>query len=172
MNESRKMITIRDKAGERRIPLTGDILAPVPQTTRAIEPMPQFAEPTRSSPSQYISHVRQEDDAITQARASLLISQTYMQIAGVITAGLVLTIWWFRGGDFGPYFFGGLILWGVSVLIALHVNRGQGLRYSGAGIALAEQEVRIYEIGSRERVAMRAIDAHLELLRHNSGVQK
>ncbi|CAN5771789.1 hypothetical protein BH10CHL1_BH10CHL1_24320 [soil metagenome] len=169
MNQSNRMITIRDKAGERRIPLDGDILAPASKAAQAIEPMPQVIEPIHHPPSQYVSHVRQDDDAITHAQASLLVSSSYMKTAGVITAGLMLTIWWWRGGDLGPYFFAGLVVWGISVLLALYINRGQGLRYSGAGIALGEQEVRKFEIASRERIATHAIDAHVALMKYNGG---
>lgn len=105
------------------------------------------------------AHARQDDDAITHAKATLLISAAYIVAAGMITVGLLLIVWLFRGlGDrFAPYAYVGLIAWGLAILFALWSNRRQALYHSPTGISH-------HEIDSRERVATHAIDTHARLL--------
>jgi hypothetical protein len=104
-------------------------------------------------------HARQDDDAITHAKATLLVASAYIVAAGMITAGLLLIIWLYRGlGEgWGLYTFTGLIVWGMCILVALWSNRKQSLWHSPSGIAH-------HELDSRERLARHAIDTHAGLL--------
>ncbi len=104
-------------------------------------------------------HARQDDDAITHAKASLLVASAYIIAAGMITAGLLLIVWLYRGlgNDWAMYVYGGLILWGLCVLAALWGNRKQSLWHSPTGIAH-------HELDSREKIALHAIDTHASLL--------
>lgn len=103
--------------------------------------------------------VRQADDALTHAKAALLVSAAYVAAALVITVGLLLIVWLFRGLGEGwaAYVYAGLLLWGIATLLALWANRRQSLHHSPTGIAH-------HEIDSRERIARHAIDTHAELL--------
>jgi hypothetical protein len=103
--------------------------------------------------------VRSDDTALTQAQASLVYSAAYAFAAALITGGIVLIAWLKYGinGDGDNYVVLWLLLWGLSVLIALIINRAQGLHHSSTGIAH-------HEIESRERLAMYAIDRHVELI--------
>jgi hypothetical protein len=78
-----------------------------------------------------------DDSAITHAKATLLISSAYIAAAGMITAGLLLIVWLFRGlgDDWALYAYIGLIGWGIAVLAALWGNRRQSLHHSPTGIA-------------------------------------
>ena len=100
-----------------------------------------------------------DDSAITHAKATLLVSSGYIVAAAMITAGLLLIVWLFRGlGDgWSTYTFTGLVAWGVAILVALWGNRRQALHHSPTGIAH-------HELDSRERIARHAIDTHAELL--------
>jgi len=106
-----------------------------------------------------IAHVGRDDTTLNQAKASLVYSAAYAFAAALITGGMVLIVWLTYGtdSDSGTYIVLWLLLWGLSVLIALIINRAQGLRYSSTGIAH-------HEIESRERLAMYAIDRHIELI--------
>jgi len=104
-------------------------------------------------------HARQDDNALTHARATLLVSLAYIIAALMITLGLLLLAWLFKalGERMGVYMVCGLLVWGVCVLCALLGNRHQSLHHSPTGVAHAE-------IGSRERLAKYAIDTHARLL--------
>src|SRR5690606_23015330 len=106
-------------------------------------------------PMAHTGHARQVDDAVSHAKASLIISAAYIAAAGMITVGLLAVVWLFRGlGDaLAPYAYVGLILWGCAVLLALWSNRRQGLWHSPSGIAH-------HEIESRERIAREAMQTH------------
>lgn len=103
--------------------------------------------------------IRSDDTALMQAQASLVYSAAYAFAAALITGGIVLIAWLMYGtdSDSGHYIVLWLLLWGLAVLIALIVNRAQGLWHSPSGIAH-------HEIESRERLAMYAIDRHIELI--------
>lgn len=102
---------------------------------------------------------RQSDDAITHAKATLLVSTAYIVAAAMITTGLLLLAWMFRalGDTWATYTYTALVVWGVCVFAALFGNRKQGLHHSPTGLAH-------HEVDSRERIAMHAIDTHAELL--------
>jgi hypothetical protein len=110
-------------------------------------------------PAAQTGHARQDDSAVSHAQATLLVSSAYIVAAGMITAGLLLIVWLFRGlGDgWGAYTFTGLIAWGVAILAALWGNRRQSLHHSPTGVTH-------HEIDSRERIARHAIDTHADLL--------
>lgn len=101
--------------------------------------------------------IQTHDSAMTHAKASLLYSVAYSAPAAMITAGLLLIVWMYKGGPGGPYFFAGLIVWGVAFLAALYGNRAQGLHHSATGVAHAE-------IAAKTEVAIYAIDRHCQML--------
>lgn len=107
----------------------------------------------------HTGHARMDDSAITHAKATLLVSAAYIVAAGMITGGLLLIVWLYRGlGDgWATYTFTGLVAWGVCILAALWGNRRQSLHHSPTGIAH-------HELDSRERIALHAIDTHADLL--------
>ena len=106
---------------------------------------------------QMTHHVSSDDTAISHAKASLLYSVAYAFAAALITGAICLVGYLSEGSGGSFYLILWLFFWGLSVLGALLVNRRQGLQYSSAGIALEE-------IKSRERVALHAIDKHVELV--------
>lgn len=104
-------------------------------------------------------HARQDDDAMTHAKATLLVSGAYILAALLITVGLLLIVWLFKGlGErLAPYAYAGLLVWGIAILLALAANRRQALWHSPTGIAHHELDV-------RERIAYHAINVHAQLL--------
>jgi len=116
-------------------------------------------------PSVQSHHTRQDDDAITHAKATLLVSAAYIVAALMITGGLLLIVFLFKGlGDaVALYFYAGLVMWGILILAALLMNRHQSLHHSSTGLGHAE-------ISSRERLAKYAIDQHVRLLLKRWGV--
>ena len=101
--------------------------------------------------------VSSDDNAITQAQASLVYSTAYTIPIALITGGICLLGYWNEGGGGGFYTLLWLISWGICTLIVLALNRQQGLWHSASGIAH-------HEIESRERVALHAIDKHIALI--------
>lgn len=106
-----------------------------------------------------IAPTERNHDAMTHAKATLLVSSAYIVAAFLITLGLLLLAWLFKalGDAWGLYVYGGLIAWGVAVLVALWGNRKQSLWHSPTGLGH-------HEIDSRERIAMHALDTHADLL--------
>jgi hypothetical protein len=105
-----------------------------------------------------ISHLaKSEDTALTNAFASLFYSLAYSVAGAFILAGILLIAFQLFGGDKGWYVLIWLFLWGVCLLVALAYNRWQGLWFSPAGLEH-------HEIQSRERIALHAIDKHIELI--------
>ena len=100
---------------------------------------------------------RTDDSAVTQAVGSLIYSSAYAVAAAMISGGIILLTWIIRGGVGSHYALAWLVIWGVCILGALAINRTQGLKHSSTGIAHAEIE-------SRERLAMFAIEKHVELI--------
>jgi hypothetical protein len=112
-----------------------------------------------------MSHLaKSEDTALTTAFASLFYSLAYGVAGAMITGPLVLLAFWALGGDEEIYYVVFLLLWGMCILAALGWNRWQGLWYSPAGLDH-------HEIDSRERIAMFAIEKHVELLEKKWGVK-
>jgi len=109
------------------------------------------------------SHIRQTDDALTHAQASLLYSQSYMKVFAIVTGALLAIIYIARGGDLMVYFFGWLVAWGIAGLIILAVNRWQGLHHSSSGVAHAQ-------IKATKDVAIYAIDRHCTMLERKWGI--
>ena len=109
------------------------------------------------------SHIRQTDDAISHAQASLLYSQSYMKVFAIVTGALLAIIYIARGGDLMVYFFGWLVAWGIAGLIILAVNRWQGLHHSSSGVAHAQ-------IKATKDVAIFAIDRHCTMLERKWGI--
>lgn len=171
----------KGKGGELVRPIVGEVLPPV----RLSDPHELPAHMTHGQPIHldapapalsHTGHIRQNDDALTNARASLLYSRAIDAVAALGVTGLLFLAWLTYGGDLGIYF--GLEILGVSgvALVALVVNRAQGLHYSASGLAhheLRTQEklaarhaqVQEYLIDSQERVATYAIDRHVELVK-------
>lgn len=110
-------------------------------------------------PAAHTAHARSDDDAMTMARATLVVSAAYIVASAMITGGLLLIAYLFRalGDAWGAYVYGGLIIWGLCVLASLYGNRRQGLHHSASGVSH-------HEIESRERLARHAIDVHANLL--------
>jgi hypothetical protein len=111
--------------------------------------------------------VRSDDTAVTQAYASLIYSAAYAFAAALITGGIILIAWIQYGADDngGDYMLAWLLLWGLSILAALIINRSQGLHYSSSGIAH-------HEISSREAIARYVIDKHVELIEKRWKIDK
>jgi len=105
-----------------------------------------------------MSHLAKSDDtALTNAFASLFYSLAYSIAGAFISGGLLLLAYCVLGGDQGIYALVFLVLWGGCFLAALAYNRWQGLWFSPAGLEH-------HEIDSRERIAMFAIEKHIELI--------
>jgi hypothetical protein len=105
-----------------------------------------------------MSHLARSDDtALTNAFASLFYSLAYSIAGALITGGILLLAYSLLGGEEGLYVIAWFVLWGVCLLGALAYNRWQGLWFSPAGLDH-------HEIDSRERIAMHAIDKHIELI--------
>ncbi len=140
------------KAGNTFVPA-------LPSRTRDITTIAPIEVGNLLPMASHSGHARQDDDAIIAAKATLLVASAYIIAAGMITGGLLLIVWLYRGlGEgWGMYTFTGLIVWGLCILGALYGNRKQSLHHSPSGIGHAE-------IGSRERLAKHAIDTHAGLL--------
>jgi hypothetical protein len=105
-----------------------------------------------------MSHLaKSEDTALTNAFASLFYSLAYSVAGAMITAALLLLVFLLFGGNERIYLLLFFLLWGMCLLGALAYNRWQGLWFSPAGLDH-------HEIDSRERIAIHAIDKHIELI--------
>lgn len=149
------------------------------QAVTQLPPMPQaqvISVPGRQ-PAAHTSHARHNDDPITNAQASLLYSVAYgVAAALVIFALLLLAV--FRFGvaiDFLDGLGIEICVTGLVTIIAMAINRQQGLNHSAPGIErlqLREEskqhdrtmDVEEERIASQERIAMHAIDTHARLL--------
>ncbi len=156
-----------------------------PEESQALQmPIPTLPQQPLAIPGQRerdSKHIRHTDDPLTNAKASKLYGREIGIWGSVGISGLLLLAWLNYGGDSALYI--GFEILGVSgaMLLALVVNRHQGLKYSAPGIAHAEikadvktakihAEVEIERIRSQERVATHAIDKHTELLAKRLGV--
>lgn len=123
----------------------------------------------------HTGHIRHQDDAITNAKASLLYSKAIILVVSIGITAILFLVYLDQGGDLGIYFGIELVSLSGAALVALLYNRHQGLHHSASGIAHAElrtqtkianrhAEVQEYEIDSRERIALHMIDKHAELI--------
>ena len=112
-----------------------------------------------------MSHLaKSEDTALTITFSSLVYAAAYGVAAVMIVAPVVLLAFWAIGGDIEIYYLAFFLLWGVCILVALYGNRAQGLWHSPAGLDH-------HEIDSRERIAIFAIEKHVELLEKKWGLK-
>lgn len=112
---------------------------------------------------QQTHHARSDDNAMTHSLASLTYSAAYGVVFLVVTGFLGWLAWMRLDAD--PVLIIALlgVVWGCATYYALAYNRERGLHYSAAGIAH-------HELDDRKEVAMRAIDAHIELVRLQMGM--
>lgn len=96
-------------------------------------------------------------DAVENAQASLMYSKAIIAVFAGGLLGLLFLAWLRWGGDIATYAGLYVLLLSGGGLLALVVNRKQGLHHSSTGIAH-------HQIDSAERVAMYAIDTHAELM--------
>jgi len=113
---------------------------------------------------QMTHHVRSDDTAVTHAAGSLLYSVAFVPVIAIVTGSFMMLATWAFDADGWPMFLLWLLLWGSSCLVALVINRQQGLHFSSAGLGH-------HEIESREHVAMYIVDKHVELLEKRWGVK-
>ena len=166
--------------GELVRPIVGEVLPPVRLSDPvAMLPAPQAAPIHLDAPAPALSHtghIWHQDDAITNARASLLYSRAIILITSIGITAILFLVYLNQGGDLGIYFGVELLALSGAALVALLYNRGQGLHHSASGIAHSElraqeriarrhAQIQEYEIDSRERVATYAIDRHVELVK-------
>ena len=179
-DDPRGKIINKGAGGELVRPIAGEVLPPV----RLSDPHEMPAHLAQAAPIQlaapapalsHTGHIRHTDDAITNARASLLYSKAIIFVVSIGITAILFLVYLDRGGDLGVYFGIELLALSGAALVALLYNRGQGLHHSASGIAhheLRTQEkiarrhaqTQEYLIDSQERVAMYAIDKHVELV--------
>lgn len=125
----------------------------------------------------HTSHARHTDDPITNAQASLLYSVAYGVAAGLVIFALLLLAA-FRYGVAIDFLDGvgiEICVTGLVTIIAMAINRQQGLNHSAPGIERRQikadetmhsrtMDVEEERIASHERIAMHAIDTHARLL--------
>lgn len=186
---SEKFIKVRGKEGEYLIERNPGTRPQLPATVQrmteaestalqgiaqgAMQPqpiqMPALPQATHSG------HLRENFDIAATARVAERFIMWDMGIFAAVTAALTVLIWYFVDGDLMLYGLGWLVVWGGISYFAMNKNRGQAYKHSPTGVARLEQESQVamhdrtasvqeYEIDSRERVAMHAIDRHAELI--------
>lgn len=161
-------------------PIVGEVLPPV----RLSDPHEMPAHLAQAAPIQlgapvmaasHTGHLRQTDDAITNAKASLLYSKAIIFVVSIGITAILFLAYMNYGGDLSLYFGVELLALSGAALVALVYNRGQGLHHSASGIAhheLKTQEriadrhaqTQEYAIDSQERIALHAIDRHAQLV--------
>lgn len=123
----------------------------------------------------HTGHIRHQDDAITNAKASLLYSKAIILVVSIGVTAIMFLAYLNYGGDLEIYFGVELLALSGAGLLTLLYNRHQGLHHSASGIAhheLRTQEkiakthagVQKYQIDSQERIATYMIDKHAELI--------
>ena len=143
-------------------------------TQTAIQPAPPIAIPALP-PATHTAHMRDNFDVRAAARVAERFILWDMGIFGGITAALAGLIYYRLGGDATLYGLGWLVVWGSVSYFAMNKNRAQSYDHSPTGVARLEQRTQAamhdrsaqaqeYEIDSRERVAMYAIDRHVALI--------
>jgi hypothetical protein len=120
-------------------------------------------------------HLRENFDIVATAKVAERFIIWDMCIFGAVTAAVSFLIWYQVGGDVTIYSLGWLVAWGSVSYFAMHRNRGQAYDHSPTGVARLEQRSQVamhdraagvqeYEIDSRERIALHAIDRHADLI--------
>jgi len=137
--------------------------------------MQQVAQPIQIPQGAHSGHLR--DNFV--GRATAQVAERFilwdMAIFAAITAAITVLIWYFVDGDLMLYSLGWLVVWGGVSYFAMNKNRGQAYDHSPTGVARLEQKSQVamhdraasvqeYEIDSRERIALHAIDRHAELI--------
>lgn len=137
---------------------------------------PVISVPSKQAPA-HTSHARHNDDPITNAQTSLLYSVAYGVAAALVVFALLLLAT-FRYGvaiDFLDGLGIEICVTGLVTIIAMAINRQQGLNHSAPGIERRQikadetmhsrtMDVEEERIASQERIAMHAIDTHARLL--------
>lgn len=121
----------------------------------------------RPARAQSTRAVQPRDDALTHAHAARVAALPKLAVFGGVTLLLLVVLVVVRPFDVGAgwYFVAALLAWGGYSLRALNYDRAVGLKYSSAGVELEREVTDRHDISSRERVAMRALDSHLEYLK-------
>lgn len=144
----------------------------LPELPNAVQPIYIEAPTLQSAHS---GHIRHQDDAITNAKASLLYSKAIIFVVSIGITAIMFLAYLNYGGDIEIYAGVELLALSGAGLLALLYNRHQGLHHSASGIAhheLKTQEklarrhaqTQEYAIDSAERIALHAIDKHTELI--------
>ena len=144
----------------------------LPELPNAVQPV-YIEAPTLQGT--HTGHIRHQDDAITNAKASLLYSKAIIVVTSLGITAVLFLAYLNYGGDLGIYFGIELLALSGAALLALLYNRHRGLHHSASGIAhheLRTQEkiakthagVQKYQIDSQERIAMAMIETHAELI--------
>ena len=161
-------------------PIVGEVLPPV----RLSDPHEMPAHLAQAAPieldapvmaASHTGHLRQTDDAITNAKASLLYSKAIIFVVSIGITAILFLAYMNYGGDLSLYFGVELLALSGAALVALVYNRGQGLHHSASGIAHRElrtqeriarrhAQTQEYLIDSHERIALHAIDRHAQLV--------
>lgn len=165
-------------------PLVPTVVRPMSQTESellqgltqtAIQPAPPVAIPTLP-PATHTAHMRDNFDVRAAARVAERFILWGMGIFGAITAALAGLIYYRVGGDSTLYALGWLVVWGSVSYLAMNRNRAQSYDHSPTGVARLEQctqeriarrhaQTQEYQIDANERIAMHAIDRHVELVK-------
>lgn len=156
-----------------------EILPPAKLSEPAALELPNATQPIYLAAPElqgtHTGHIRHQDDAITNAKASLLYSKAIIVVTSLGITAVLFLAYLNYGGDLGIYFGIELLALSGAALLALLYNRHQGLHHSASGIAhheLHTQEkiakthagVQKYQIDSQERIATYMIDKHAELI--------
>jgi len=139
--------------------------------------MQQVAQPIQIPQGAHSGHVRNTEDPIVIAEASLRYSLAIAGASAITIGGLLLlaTLQGYLEIGFPDAIGIEIVGTGIVTLAAMIINRSVGLHHSATGIAHHEikatmknharsADVQEYEIDSRERIALHAIDRHAELI--------
>jgi hypothetical protein len=111
------------------------------------------------------SRAEQSDTALTHAKAHLVASAPLIASLVATTTGLVLLGWLIAGGSAAIWISVELLIAGAGSVVALARSRRAGLDHTPAGVER-------HEIDARAKVAMYAIDRHLESMERLKGVRR
>jgi hypothetical protein len=111
------------------------------------------------------SRAEQSDTAESHAKAHLIASAPVVGSMLATTTGLMLLGWLLAGGPAVLWISIELVIVGAGSVVALARSRRAGLEHTPAGVER-------HEIDARAKVAMYAIDRHLESMERLKGVRK